>query len=328
MSTRPASARSAAAGAAILLAGVLAAGSASAGQAECRAAWDAVQAGALHDDPDAVLATWKQADPPAVCSSTSVLTRLAADAAMAHVRAARQGLAAGWPPERALDVLVAAQAYGTRPWDLDVLEADLSHKLKKYPRSAILYQWLLLTAEERGPKTLSKADLSFYRMRAIEARQLAEEFVPAQRSPDGRLSAIYGRMTVEPAGTGSGGATSVAAVPAPVRFAYNSDRLTEADAAVAAELCEYLRELPADRGRIRLTGHTDDVGSDPFNDDLSRRRAGAVAAYLRDRQCWTGPIEVSGRGKREPLRLSDPALYPSQDERNRLNRRVEMAVMP
>lgn len=52
--------------------------------------------------------------------------------------------------------------------------------------------------------------------------------------------------------------------------------------------------------RIHIVGHTDRLGSDAFNDRLSQQRAETVAAYLSN-QGVSGNVQVSGRGKRDPV---------------------------
>lgn len=69
-----------------------------------------------------------------------------------------------------------------------------------------------------------------------------------------------------------------------------------------------------------VVGHTDKVGSDPFNDALALRRAEAVRAALIARGVAPTNIVAVGRGKREPLiPTADGVAEPR-------NRRVEVVV--
>ncbi len=52
---------------------------------------------------------------------------------------------------------------------------------------------------------------------------------------------------------------------------------------------------------VAVTGHTDSLGSDRFNDDLSLRRARRVADELARLGVPRQSITVEGRGSREPL---------------------------
>jgi len=53
--------------------------------------------------------------------------------------------------------------------------------------------------------------------------------------------------------------------------------------------------------KIRITGHTDEVGDDSYNLELSRKRATAVHDYLVSRGVVPGFIETSGVGEADPV---------------------------
>jgi outer membrane protein OmpA-like peptidoglycan-associated protein len=65
---------------------------------------------------------------------------------------------------------------------------------------------------------------------------------------------------------------------------------------------------------VQVTGHTDLVGSETYNDRLSLERAQAVAKMLMDRGLKATFIRAVGRGKREPL---VPTLEGAAEPRNR-----------
>jgi outer membrane protein OmpA-like peptidoglycan-associated protein len=71
---------------------------------------------------------------------------------------------------------------------------------------------------------------------------------------------------------------------------------------------------------ILVIGHTDAVGNAQFNDQLSRLRAQRVRDDLVKRGTSADRIEVSARGKREPL------VPTSQGVSEPRNRRVEINV--
>jgi outer membrane protein OmpA-like peptidoglycan-associated protein len=70
--------------------------------------------------------------------------------------------------------------------------------------------------------------------------------------------------------------------------------------------------------RIRIEGHTDSVGSEAYNEDLSRRRAQAVADALTDRGIARDRIDVAARGEGFPVVGNETAAGRQQ------NRRVEI----
>ncbi len=69
-----------------------------------------------------------------------------------------------------------------------------------------------------------------------------------------------------------------------------------------------------------VTGHTDRSGSDDYNDELSGRRANAVAGLLAGAGISGALVSVSGQGESQP-RVPTP-----DGERNPTNRRVEITV--
>ena len=70
--------------------------------------------------------------------------------------------------------------------------------------------------------------------------------------------------------------------------------------------------------RVIIEGHTDSVGSDDYNQELSERRAQAVADALRERGVSPDRYEVKGLGKGFPVASNDTAAGRQQ------NRRVEI----
>jgi outer membrane protein OmpA-like peptidoglycan-associated protein len=108
-------------------------------------------------------------------------------------------------------------------------------------------------------------------------------------------------------------------VPTPILFDYNSASLTRVGIDAAQEMIGYLKGL--NPTSITITGHTDHVGSEQFNLDLSRRRAATVAAFLKQQGISTS-VTTIGKGFAEPWKLSEGATY-TQAQIDELNRRVE-----
>lgn len=74
--------------------------------------------------------------------------------------------------------------------------------------------------------------------------------------------------------------------------------------------------------RIEVIGHTDDTGSAAYNQDLSDRRAGAVAAILRGAGVSGARIVAYGRGESMPVASNQTPEGKAQ------NRRVEILIIP
>jgi outer membrane protein OmpA-like peptidoglycan-associated protein len=52
---------------------------------------------------------------------------------------------------------------------------------------------------------------------------------------------------------------------------------------------------------VRIIGHTDNVGTDAFNEPLSVNRAASARNYLVSRGVNSSRIQIEGRGEREPI---------------------------
>ncbi len=73
--------------------------------------------------------------------------------------------------------------------------------------------------------------------------------------------------------------------------------------------------------RVRIVGHTDDVGTAAFNQALSEERAGSVRAYLAERGVARGRMIAEGRGQSQPIASN------RTEEGRALNRRVEFHLI-
>jgi outer membrane protein OmpA-like peptidoglycan-associated protein len=72
---------------------------------------------------------------------------------------------------------------------------------------------------------------------------------------------------------------------------------------------------------ISVNGHTDDVGSDAYNQGLSERRAASVRNYLVKAGLPADILSVEGHGKKVPL------VRASSDAARAKNRRVELGIV-
>jgi outer membrane protein OmpA-like peptidoglycan-associated protein len=69
-----------------------------------------------------------------------------------------------------------------------------------------------------------------------------------------------------------------------------------------------------------VVGHTDNVGSDGFNQGLSERRANAVAGFLSANGVSMSRMRTVGMGESQPIASNETS------EGRQLNRRVEIAI--
>jgi outer membrane protein OmpA-like peptidoglycan-associated protein len=103
-----------------------------------------------------------------------------------------------------------------------------------------------------------------------------------------------------------------------VLFAIGSDELQSVSRPDLNRVIRLLSENPV--MEIEIAGHTDNMGDDDKNLDLSQRRADAVKRYLVDNGIASARIVARGYGESTPTSTNDTA------EGRRLNRRVEFTV--
>ena len=107
-----------------------------------------------------------------------------------------------------------------------------------------------------------------------------------------------------------------------VQFESGSDALDGRARANLDEVAKALLDARMRSMRFSVGGHTDDVGDEAYNDDLSRRRAQSVVRYLSGTHpIDPGRFEIEHYGETRPL---EPGTTP---EARRLNRRVEFELV-
>lgn len=104
-----------------------------------------------------------------------------------------------------------------------------------------------------------------------------------------------------------------------IQFEHDSYELTESSNEELEALAQLLFMNPT--LRIELSSHTDDQGSDKYNDRLSTMRGKAVEKWLLDRGVDGQRMVIVGYGKRKPLVAND------SEENRAINRRVEIKVL-
>lgn len=105
-----------------------------------------------------------------------------------------------------------------------------------------------------------------------------------------------------------------------VFFDFDKDTIKPISFPLLDEVVRVLRARP-DLGNVRIEGHTDGIGSDVYNLDLSQRRARSVVNYLAEHGIDPSRLSSIGYGKRCPLVSND-----TPDNRAR-NRRVDFILV-
>ena len=106
--------------------------------------------------------------------------------------------------------------------------------------------------------------------------------------------------------------------PSGILFPFNSTEILPDGKSNLQQLASSLDKYP--NSDILIVGHTDSVGTDAYNMDLSQRRAQAASAYLQSLGVPASRLQTAGRGESEPITSNDT------DEGRQRNRRVEIAI--
>jgi outer membrane protein OmpA-like peptidoglycan-associated protein len=111
-----------------------------------------------------------------------------------------------------------------------------------------------------------------------------------------------------------------------VLFAFNSAKLNSKAASTLETVADKLKDQPS--RRLGTYGHTDGKGSPSFNQKLSLKRAQAVRSALTPLlgPGWT--FDVKGYGETEPIAAETTPQGQDYPAGRRLNRRVELTVLP
>ncbi|HYG40642.1 MAG TPA: OmpA family protein [Cytophagales bacterium] len=101
-----------------------------------------------------------------------------------------------------------------------------------------------------------------------------------------------------------------------IQFDFNSDKIKSSSFGIINGFGQALKEN--NYIRVKIIGHTDNIGKDAYNQELSTKRANAVKAYLiKNYNISEDRIQTEGEGAGKPVASND------SEEGRALNRRVE-----
>lgn len=154
-------------------------------------------------------------------------------------------------------------------------------------------------AEERARRALEEAQRE--RVSAEEARQRAEELA-------GRVNELEARQTER----------GLVLTLGDVLFDFNKSTLKSGGMRTVSELAGFLNQYP--ERNVLIEGHTDSIGSDEYNFNLSERRANAVKEALINYGIAASRIRIRGLGKLHPVTSN------ATNSGRQQNRRVEVVI--
>jgi outer membrane protein OmpA-like peptidoglycan-associated protein len=104
----------------------------------------------------------------------------------------------------------------------------------------------------------------------------------------------------------------------PIFFEFNSAKLRPDANELLDKVSAALKSGELETFRFSIEGHTDGIGSEAYNKDLSSKRAEAVENYLLAKGVPRDRLGTIGHGKSEPVASNDT------EEGRQRNRRVEI----
>ena len=109
-----------------------------------------------------------------------------------------------------------------------------------------------------------------------------------------------------------------------MNFDYDKSNIKSEFTPILDEAAQTLKDNPDIK--VQISGHTDSIGSDQYNQRLSERRAQAVKQYLVSKGIAASRLGTEGRGEREPIA---PNTKDGKDnpEGRAMNRRAELKVV-
>lgn len=113
--------------------------------------------------------------------------------------------------------------------------------------------------------------------------------------------------------------TGVLSMKHSVLFDFNSYHVKEEAIRPLSELVEVFSRHG--KGRLLITGHTDNIGSASYNKQLSLKRAEAVSSFLKDLGLTEEQLSTAGKGSSDPVSTNKTELGRSK------NRRVEFRLI-
>ncbi|MHC2086941.1 OmpA family protein [Methylobacterium sp. CM6244] len=122
------------------------------------------------------------------------------------------------------------------------------------------------------------------------------------------------------------GAAILVELPSDVLFDFDKSVIRAEARPALVRLSEVLAAMP--KARMAITGHTDAMGADAYNQALSERRAVSVRAWLVGRGIAAGRLSAAGKGETMPVAPNANPDGRDDPAGRQRNRRVAFLIAP
>jgi OmpA-OmpF porin, OOP family len=110
-----------------------------------------------------------------------------------------------------------------------------------------------------------------------------------------------------------------------VYFEFNKDKFKLESTAALDEVVAYMNKYP--NMEVEISGHTDNLGDDDFNMDLSQRRAQSCVNYILEKGIAKERIVAIGYGETKPVEPNQLSNGRDNPDGRAKNRRIEFKVL-
>jgi OOP family OmpA-OmpF porin len=102
-------------------------------------------------------------------------------------------------------------------------------------------------------------------------------------------------------------------------FDFNQFEIKPRSISELDEVVRFLNENP--KVKVEISGHTDNVGNENYNQQLSLKRAQSVVNYFSSKGIAAARLTQVGLGSKKPIKPND------SEENRQVNRRIEFKIV-
>lgn len=193
-----------------------------------------------------------------------------------------------------------SKAVKMKEWSLDITEKTTGKVIKSIAHSGQLPEKVSWDSkDEQGRPVSSRQEYGFILRFQDQMGNVWQQAQPIRSTPVKIQTAKPGKMLMKIEG---------------ILFDFNRAELKPEMFEKITEVARLIKAYPGRKAKLLIEGHTDDIGSEPYNLELSNKRAKMVMRFLVEEQgLSSAAIAVVGYGKSQPV-----------SENQEKNRRVEI----
>lgn len=201
---------------------------------------------------------------------------------------------------------------------------DVHRKQKQYAEAIKMYRKFLDLAasqdvKRKHPDVVNYVAIIEGSLKECEAKLNPEQKQEIESGEEDSSRIVPAQAITEALTKKTRGINASPSIPIKIHFATNSAAISPKSHRQLEEIARALNEPSLKSSKILIEGHTDNVGSDAYNMELSAKRAESVKRYLVEKfGIESNRLETRGLGSSRPVASNDTSWGRAQ------NRRVEL----